>query len=42
VDKVRRAADAPWGSSTNFVAFFEDLILLMAIRNSLEPEEMVK
>lgn len=39
VDTLRRA---PWGGSTDFVAVFIDLILPMAIKNKLKPEDMVK
>ncbi|KAK8074999.1 hypothetical protein PG997_009662 [Apiospora hydei] len=41
-EKYQNMSSAHWGMNTNFVAVFENLILPMAIRNSLKPEDMVK
>ncbi|KAK7914513.1 hypothetical protein PG985_012216 [Apiospora marii] len=41
-EKYADMSRAPWGGSTNFVAVFEDLVLPMALRNNLKPEDMVK
>ncbi|KAM0563184.1 hypothetical protein ACHAPJ_000900 [Fusarium lateritium] len=41
-EKWETFRSADWGMNTNFVAVFEDLILPMAIRNHVEPEDMVK
>lgn len=41
-DKVKAMERSPWGTSTNFVAVFEELILPMAIENKLKQEDMVK
>ncbi|KAK8072247.1 hypothetical protein PG996_005595 [Apiospora saccharicola] len=41
-EKCRDMSRAQWGMSTNFVAVFEDLVLPMALRNNLKPEDMVK
>ncbi|RYO84869.1 hypothetical protein DL766_001683 [Monosporascus sp. MC13-8B] len=41
-EKYKRLNKSNWSVSTNFVAVFEDLILPMAQRNKLKPEDMVK
>lgn len=41
-EKIRRLSSSSWGMNTNFVAVFEDLILPMAIKNKLAPEDMIK
>ncbi|KAL7954874.1 hypothetical protein V8C34DRAFT_261345 [Trichoderma compactum] len=40
--KIREIMAADWGSNTDFVAVFEQLILPMAIQNNLEQKDMVK
>ena len=40
--KYNMLKDSCWGFNTNFVAVFEDLILPMAKREQLKPEDMVK
>lgn len=40
--QVETLRQAPWGGSTDFVAVFLDLILPMAVKNKLKPEDMVK
>lgn len=40
--QVQTLRRAPWGGSTDFVAVFLDLVLPMAIKNQLKPEDMVK
>ncbi|KND90044.1 Uncharacterized protein TOPH_05356 [Tolypocladium ophioglossoides CBS 100239] len=41
-EKVARMQSASWNMNTNFVKVFEKLILPMALKNKLKPEEMVK
>lgn len=41
-EKVGNMKRANWGMTTNFVKVFEKLILPMALKNKLKPEEMVK
>lgn len=41
-DKVHKLARAHWDMNTDFVAVFESLILPMAIKNKLAPEDMIK
>ncbi|POR38518.1 Uncharacterized protein TPAR_01291 [Tolypocladium paradoxum] len=41
-EKVSNMKSANWGMNTNFVKAFEKLILPMALKNKLKPEEMVK
>ncbi|KAF3769792.1 hypothetical protein M406DRAFT_247767 [Cryphonectria parasitica EP155] len=41
-DKYLQLKRAEWGMSTDFEAVFEKLILPMAIRDKLKPEDMVK
>ena len=41
-DKVRRLERSHWEMNTDFVAVFERLILPMAIRHKIKPEDMVK
>ncbi|KAK4173520.1 hypothetical protein QBC36DRAFT_303603 [Triangularia setosa] len=40
--KYRKMATADWGGSTDFCAVFSRLILPMAIKNAVEPDDMVK
>ncbi|KAF4971578.1 hypothetical protein FSARC_1644 [Fusarium sarcochroum] len=40
--KWKTLESSSWGMNTDFVAVFEDLILPMADRNHIEPEDMVK
>lgn len=41
-EKYNLLSKAEWDMTTDFVAVFEDLILPMATRNELKPEDMVK
>lgn len=41
-EKIRDMRRADWGMSTDFVAVFEKLVLPMAVRNEVKPEDMVK
>ncbi|RYP55727.1 hypothetical protein DL771_012468 [Monosporascus sp. 5C6A] len=41
-EKYRKLKESNWGMNTDFVAVFEDLILPMAQRNKLKPEDMIK
>ena len=41
-EKVHYTMKANWDMNTNFVAVFEDIILPMALENSLKQEDMVK
>lgn len=41
-DKVQYIAKSNWAMNTDFVAVFEKLILPMAQKNNLKPEDMVK
>jgi hypothetical protein len=41
-EKIRYMEAAPWGMSTDFIAVFEKLLLPLAIKNNLKPEDMVK
>ncbi|KAK8851638.1 abc transporter [Apiospora arundinis] len=41
-DKYQEMSWSAWGMNTNFVAVFEDLVLPVAVRNKLKPEDMVK
>ncbi|KAI9884311.1 MAG: D-lactate ferricytochrome c oxidoreductase [Watsoniomyces obsoletus] len=41
-EKIQAMQSSKWGMTTNFVSVFEDLILPMAIKNRIEPEDMVK
>ncbi|KAK8016201.1 hypothetical protein PG993_014390 [Apiospora rasikravindrae] len=41
-EKYQSMSTASWGMNTDFVAVFENLILPMAVRNNLKPEDMVK
>ncbi|RYP46486.1 hypothetical protein DL768_007319 [Monosporascus sp. mg162] len=41
-EKYKKLKDSSWDMNTDFVAVFEDLILPMAQRNKLKPEDMVK
>jgi hypothetical protein len=41
-DQIRHMQAADWQMNTNFVAVFEKLILPMARKNNLRPEDMVK
>ncbi|KAL6818369.1 hypothetical protein GGI42DRAFT_309867 [Trichoderma sp. SZMC 28013] len=40
--KIRDIMAADWGSNTDFVAVFEQLILPMAIKNNVKQKDMVK
>jgi hypothetical protein len=42
VEQVQHIRGTPWGTSTDFVAVFEKLILPMAKKQKLKQEEMVK
>ena len=42
MEKYQSMKRADWGMNTDFVAVFEDLILPMAKREQLKPEDMVK
>ncbi|KAF2709464.1 hypothetical protein K504DRAFT_467424 [Pleomassaria siparia CBS 279.74] len=42
IEKVTYMKNASWGYNTNFTAVFENLILPMAIKHNLKPEDMVK
>jgi hypothetical protein len=41
-EKVKCLMSADWGMNTDFVAVFERLVLPMAVKNKLKPEDMVK
>ena len=41
-DNIEKMKGSDWGMNTNFVAVFERLILPMAQREQLKPEDMVK
>ncbi|RYP89927.1 hypothetical protein DL770_003948 [Monosporascus sp. CRB-9-2] len=41
-EKYKKLKESNWCMNTDFVAVFEDLILPMAQRNKLKPEDMVK
>ncbi|KAF2723481.1 hypothetical protein K431DRAFT_219990 [Polychaeton citri CBS 116435] len=41
-EKVQYIERSNWSMNTNFVAVFEELILPMALKNKLKPEDMVK
>lgn len=41
-EKVAYIQSAPWGGNTDFVSVLEDLILLMAIKNKLKQDQVVK
>ena len=41
-DKANEVGWSDWGMNTNFVKVFETLILPMALKHKLKPEEMVK
>ncbi|KAL8404626.1 hypothetical protein RB594_009471 [Gaeumannomyces avenae] len=40
--KVASLRGSDWGMSTNFVAVYEELILPLAVKNNIRPEDMVK
>ncbi|KAL6862609.1 hypothetical protein ACO1O0_002845 [Amphichorda felina] len=41
-EQIQQLSSSAWGMSTNFVSVFKDLILPMALKNKLKPEDMVK
>ena len=41
-EKLSKMERSKWGMNTNFVAVFEDLLLPMALKHKVKPEDMVK
>ena len=41
-EKIRRLQGSNWGMNTDLVAVFQTLILPMALKNKIKPEDMVK
>ena len=41
-EQVRFMSNADWGQNTNFRAVFVDLLLPLAVKNKIKPEDMIK